>query len=283
MNSTVQYAIDIILLMDLIRHARFFVAVAEHLHFGNAAQELGMAQPPLSQGIQRLERHLGTRLFDRDARRVALTRAGADLLPGARDLLAGADGWVRAARSWTPTAALRLGIAEDLLDEAGLLLRTLAAEGWGPLPVVRPSAALVQLARDGELDLAVVRHPIITDGLLTGRVVSSARHLVATDPGADLRELPLAVPPRGHHPPAHDQLVDALFRAGHTGDVTELETTAERQAWIAAGRACGLGRGEGDGTAPVVQLRLRAVTGPLSVHRSGLDLQALMARIEELL
>ena len=94
-----------------------------------------------------------------------------------------------------------------------------AGQRWhGPLPVVRPSAALVQLARDGELDLAVVRHPIITDGLLTGRVVSSARHLVATDPGADLRELPLAVPPRGHHPPAHDQLVDALFRAGHTGD-----------------------------------------------------------------
>ena len=85
--------------MDLLRHVGFFVAVADHLHLGRAAAEIGMAQPPLPQGIQRLERHLGLRLFDRDTRRVALTSAGADLLPAARQLLAQADSWVNAAHA----------------------------------------------------------------------------------------------------------------------------------------------------------------------------------------
>ena len=132
-----------------LRQLRYFVAVAEELHFGRAAERLHIAAPSLSQQIKSLEASVGTPLFIRDRRHVELTAAGRMLLPDAREILelaaraqrrvAGATGPLRVGYvSWLP---------EQLAASAALDIRV---DEW-----IMPSHVQIARVLDGGLDAAV--------------------------------------------------------------------------------------------------------------------------------
>src|SRR5437763_13995733 len=110
-----------------LRLWRQFLAVAEELHFGRAAQRLHMTQPPLTQAIALLEERLGARLFDRTKRSVRLTPAGAALVPHARALLARAAALPAHARAAAPGEVRRPRPAFVSTVRFGLLPRWILA------------------------------------------------------------------------------------------------------------------------------------------------------------
>ena len=167
---------------------RCFVAVAEELHFGRAAQRLAMTQPPLSRQIQKLERAVGATLLERDNRRVELTGAGAAFLDEAYRMLNLVDSAGDLARRVDAGTAgvVRLGFtAVSAISVLGPLLRRLTAA----LPDVevllseRVTNAQVDGIRRAELDIGLARPPFDT-GFLASQVV--------------LREPLIAVVPADH-------------------------------------------------------------------------------------
>ncbi|WIX75902.1 LysR family transcriptional regulator [Amycolatopsis carbonis] len=167
-----------------LRQLRYFVAVAEEMNFGRAAQRLHIAGPSLSQQIKALERDLGVRLFDRDRRSVALTAIGESLLPGARALLQQADDLRRHATGLSSTAAVRLGYVNwrpaDLVERTAGVARV-QVDAW-----VLPSHAQAGRVADGSIDLAIcwVQTPDLADQDLAARLLG-ADHLYAVSTGTD--------------------------------------------------------------------------------------------------
>src|SRR6478672_2356951 len=136
-----------------LRQLRYFLAVAEELNFGRAAERLHIAGPSLSQQIKALERDLKVSLFDRDRRSVTLTASGAALLPHARALVDQADELRRRAAGLVASEPVRIGYVNwcptDLADRA-LGVAQLRVDTW-----VMPSHAQAARVSDGSLDLAI--------------------------------------------------------------------------------------------------------------------------------
>jgi DNA-binding transcriptional LysR family regulator len=138
------------------------LVVAEELHFGRAAERLGIAQPPLSRAIRQVERRLGVTLLDRAARPLALTAAGEVLLVEARAALAAVGAAVRRTRR-AGRAEPRLVLAVKPGGEGGLLPAILeryaALPGAVPVDLVFTIGRRGSLVRDGEADVTLLHRP----------------------------------------------------------------------------------------------------------------------------
>jgi DNA-binding transcriptional LysR family regulator len=153
-----------------LRHLRYFLAVAEELHFGRAAARLHMAQPPLSRQIRQLEEELGVTLLDRGKRRVALTAAGRTFLAEARRVLVQSERAVRAAQRTDrgELGPLALGFVPaadlELLPRALRLCRARFPRFELELhPMTR--CQQVEALRDGRIQAGIVFLPFEGGGL----------------------------------------------------------------------------------------------------------------------
>jgi DNA-binding transcriptional LysR family regulator len=148
------------------RQFRYFVVTAELLHFGRAADRLGIAQPVLSQQIKTMEAQIGAQLFNRERRRVELTETGKVLLEGARDALAFADRAVKRAQGVArgESGSVAIGIVGSVMYEADV--SRLLSDYCQNRPNVNvllnelPVLSQLEAIRNRNLDIAIVRRPI---------------------------------------------------------------------------------------------------------------------------
>ncbi|TDD47338.1 LysR family transcriptional regulator [Kribbella antibiotica] len=204
--------------MDL-RTLRYFVAVAEELHFGRAASRLHMSQPPLSRAIRQLEADLGTTLLNRSAAGVSLTAAGATLLTEARNLLAQSE-QVRA--RVTAAASLTVGILADSTDPGIARLADSYRRLHPNVTITIREADLTDPTcglRSGLVDVAITRAPFDRSGLQLHELRSDPLGAVlrVDDPLASREQLKLADladRPWFQFPPGTDPLWQSFWNAG---------------------------------------------------------------------
>ena len=170
-----------------LRQLRYFLALAQHLHFARAAESLHITQPSLSQQIRALEEELGVTLFERSRRHVALTADGEALVPYARQLVALADDALAefAERGGLRRGRIRLGTTPTL---GGHLLPGVINDFFAAYPGLEliitedGSDRLARGLQEGRLDLAL----LVEDPALNGQVFEpllKERIVVALPPG----------------------------------------------------------------------------------------------------
>jgi DNA-binding transcriptional LysR family regulator len=195
-----------------LRLLRYFVAVAEELHFGRAAQRLGIAQPPLSTAIRTFERQLGVELFRRTSRSVALTAAGESLLRGGRRVLAVYAETLAEVEAQARTEHSRLRVGFDTTTVLATTRFVHEFKACNPqIELELKSMAWGEGAGrigDGGVDVVVVRLPVNDVTLCCHAVFEEPRVAVLNQhhPLAERKELTVAelrgealVLPRGTH------------------------------------------------------------------------------------
>jgi DNA-binding transcriptional LysR family regulator len=221
-----------------LRQLRYFVAVAEELHFGRAAERLGMAQPPLTQQIQKLETALGCRVFVRQPRNTVLTEAGVVLLEEARRLLEAFDEGIERARraGRGETGHLTVGVPPSVmltrLPSAIRKYRERFPEVRFTLRELATSAIETALAA-GQIDVGFLREgpsgPLALEFEFTEKLVAvlPAAHRLAVKPGLALRHLtgePFVLFPRRLGEAFHDKLLSFCVVAGFTPRIVQEAT-----------------------------------------------------------
>ena len=236
-----------------VREARYFIAVAEELHFGRAAGRLHMSQPPLSQAIKALESRLGVPLLHRTTRAVTLTPAGAVFLDACRALIGAAEAADAAARQAADgqAGALRIGAVTSVFSD--LLPQTLEFfRRTHPRIDIRAEEVdthvAVEAVRRRELDVALVRQlatPPDCQRLTLRRelfvLAVPASWATGIDEPTDLAstvELPWIWLPRSISPDYHDQVVACCRAADFAPDARHTARSITSQLAMVA---CGLG------------------------------------------
>ena len=238
------------------RHLRYFLALAEELHFGRAAQRLSISQPPLSLNIQQLEASVGARLFTRNSRGVQLTAAGQAFVPAARALLAQAGAAMREAREVAQGQAgeLQIGFAGTLLY-CGLPQMLQRFQASHPrlrlaLRELSSSEQLAELVRD-RLDVGFVHTPRVPPGFEQVLVASQpmvvclpAGHVLAKKRQLDVQALQgqaLVVVSRAVSPDYHERILAECELAGWRPPVVhELRHWLSVVALVAQGQGAAL-------------------------------------------
>ena len=234
-----------------LQRLRYFVTVAEELHFGRAAARLHMSQPPLSQQIRLLERELETDLFDRSTRRVTLTDAGTFLYPEAVRLLATADGMERLMqqRRHGQAGTLRVGFVDSAAYEVMPRVLSEYRHRWPRVDYelhTMSSDEQVRALRAGRVDLGIGRATadpqhveatlVMHEALL---VAANATHRLAEASEAGLRDLagePIIGFDRTVSPSLHAVLAGMLNAEGAAYDpIIEATEYATILGFVAAG------------------------------------------------
>jgi DNA-binding transcriptional LysR family regulator len=220
-----------------LRHLRYFVAVAEELHFGRAAQRLHIVQPALSKQIASLENEIGVQLFERTRRRVTITGAGRVLYEEVRVILQRIE---RAVETAQMTAAGQVGSLDLGFIGPAMwsVLPRLLESHHRRLPDVRfrlselSSAAQIASLRDGTLDAGFVRLPLhefddveFTVVLREPFVVTLPEaHPAASVESVDLADLaadPFIFVPRRVEPGFHDRCIALCQSYGFSPSIVE--------------------------------------------------------------